>query len=404
MGWKNALTRQKFDKKSKKPDPMTIFGVPTTAGTMFQNGLAGNLMDVTRHHIIPHSLLIDCWDHAVDRGELDVLRAFAVWAGKSVGDLPGSLAATTPEPQTVLKRVAWNPFNIIIGPLGEHRVEDPGDVFDRFEFRSFLPSGAARPASIADPLTHRAENLARQDLNRHFSVLRRIYNILVRYKDDAVSPQDVDSLIALLKSDVPSHYPHLNAARFVGRALLSPDLWSAYTADINVAPDYEVERRTFDGTVVSRTKPEDRFEKTSAKAADFGRRRPVVVPWNSTSWLPEVEPVQPKADVVDESDITVWAPGEANPPYDRLLLGKVAMGTLTEADFRRAFVKAARQTGKFKARVFLFGPREGMVNMTKWTASEVKALNRDGYDFKIRRTRFDHGTEEVRFYDFLRSG
>lgn len=398
MGWKNTLTRKKFDKKSTKPDPMTIFGIPTTAGTMFQRGLAGDSMNVTRHHIIPHSLLIDCWDHAVDRGEINVHRAFTVWAGKNVSDLPGDLLTTTPEPQAVLRRVAWNPFNIIIGPLGEHRVEDPGDFFDHFEFRSFLPSGAARPASIADPLTNRAENLARQELNRHFSVLRRIYNILVRYQDDNVSRLDVESLITLLKSDVRSHYPNLNAPRRVGLALLSPDLWSAYTVT-DVAPDYEVERS--DGTV---TRPEDRFAKTSFKAAEFGRRRPVVVPWNSASWLPDVEPVKPKADVVDDSDITVWAPGEANPPYDRLLLGKVEMGALPEADFRRAFVKAARQTGKFKARVFLFGPREGMVNMTKWAASEVKALNREGYDFKIRRSRFDHGTEEVRFYDFLRAG
>jgi hypothetical protein len=403
MGWKNALTRKVFDKRSTKPDPITIFGVATTAGTMFQSGLAGDLMNPTRHHIIPHNLLIDCWDHAVDRAEIEVHRAFAVWAGKSVRDLPGNYASVVPEPQTVLKRVAWNPFNIVIGPLGEHRVEDPGDQFDRFEFRSFLPSGATRPASIASAVTNKAENLARQELNRHFGMLRRIYNILVRYKDDEVSRLDVESLVTLLKSDVPSHYPNLNA-HYVRGALLSPDLWSAYTV-MDVAPDYEVERRRHDGTLLApSTKPEDRFEKTSVKAAEFGRRMPVVVPWNSTSWLPEVEPVKPKPDVIDETDTSVWAPGEANPPYDRLLLGKVEMGSLSEAEFRLAFARAARQTGKFKARVLLFGPREGKVDMTKWTASEIKALNRDGYDFKISRTRFDLGKEEVRFYDFLRSG
>lgn len=402
MGWKNVLTRKDFDKRSTKPDPITIFGVPTAAGTLFQSGLPGDQMNPTRHHIIPHNLLIECWEHGVDRGEIEVHRAFAVWAGKSAADLPNDFVTTVPEPQTVLKRVAWNPFNIIIGPLGEHRVEDPGDLFDRFEFRSFHPSGATPPTSIAAPLTHRAENLARQELNRHFGMLRRIYNILVRYKADQVSPVDVQSLVTLLKSDTPSKYPNLHA-RFVRGALLSPDLWSRYTVT-DIAPDYEVERRKFDGTLVSSTQPEDRFEKTSAKATAFGRRVPVVVPWNSTSWLPEVDPVLPKPDVVDETDITVWAPGEANPPYDRLLLGKVERGVLTEAQFRSAFVKAARQTGKFKARVLLFGPREGKADMTKWTASEIKALNRDGYDFKISRTRFDLGTEEVRFYDFLRSG
>lgn len=387
MGWTNTLDRKSFDSKSTKPDPITIFGNPTAAGTMFQTGLNRMLMNPTRHHVIPHNLLIDCWNEAVVRSDMKLLQAFAVWAGKSASDLPTSFSLTTPEPQIVLRCVAWNPFNIIIGPLGEHRMGDPGPGFDHFEFRSFVPQGAP-PASPTEAAQRQKESLARQEFNRHLGMLRRIYNLLTQYlikpADNGanLAPQLMDSLVSLLRSDVPAHYPNLGPSFSTG-ALLSPDLWSAYTL-LNAAPEPD-------------------FAKASKRAAKFARQTPVVVPWSSTSWLPEVDPIQPKPDLVDESDITVWAPGEATPPYDRLLLGKLALGIQTAIEFQAAVVKAARQTGKLRARVLLFGPRDGIANMARWTASAIKSLNREGCDFKISRTRFEHGTTEVRFYDFLHS-
>jgi hypothetical protein len=366
------------------PEPITIFGGAPAVPNPFQSGLNLEQMSLTRHHIIPHSMLIDAWEHAVDRSDMELIKAFTVWAGKDpTRDLPANFLTIVPEPQTVLRKVAWNPFNIVIGPLSEHRVEDPGAMFDLFEFRSFIPAGAANPRNQAEVIKLRTENLARQDFNRHLRVLRRIYNILVRYLTDQVANQDVDSLRELLKSDVPAKYAYLDS-KFRQKALLSPDLWANYSMDPTVAP-------------------EEQFTFASNRATGFQNKTVKIVPWNAVSWLPEVEPKLPKSDALDTSDDSVWQPGEANPPYDRLLLSrleyKLPMG---EALFRVNVVSAARRAGKFKARVILFGPPGSRSDVARWTASEMKKLNREGYELKISRVMFEAGNIEVRFYDFLR--
>ncbi|GFM89471.1 hypothetical protein PSCICO_48700 [Pseudomonas cichorii] len=123
--WKNSLDRKDFDKRSTKPDPITIFGNPTPA-TGFQAGLDAEQMKLTRHHVIPHSLLINAWEIAVDCDDMELIKALTVWAGKDPArDLPATFAKGNPSPQAVLRKVAWNPFNIVSGPLSEHRVEDP---------------------------------------------------------------------------------------------------------------------------------------------------------------------------------------------------------------------------------------------------------------------------------------
>ena len=111
------------------------------------------------------------------------------------------------------------------------------------------------------------------------------------------------------------------------------------------------------------------------------------------------------SSVIAES---VWAPGEANPPYDRLLQGTLVYRGQSEEQFKRELevvaVGAVRKSKVKNLRVLIFGPRGELNEITKWTESTIVALNRSGYDFRISRVFFDHGTKQVRFYDHLRSG
>jgi hypothetical protein len=200
-----------------------------------------------------------------------------------------------------------------------------------------------------------------------------------------VAPQDIASLVTLLRSDLPERYPALGADYRTG-GLLSPDLWADYSTNQSVAP-------------------EPQYAFASKRAGAFASKRPVIVPWSAATWLPEVDPALPMSDRLDTNDDSVWAPGEpgeATPRNDRLLLSKVALGAMDEAQFRIAVVRTVRQAARFKARALLFGPRGALSDMGRWTASELKKLNREGYDIKISRTMFDSGLHEVRIYDFVR--
>jgi len=377
MGWKMEKDRKKFDKDCTKPDPVTIFGV-AVSGNPYQR--AGG--DLTRHHIIPHSLLIEVWNSAVDYLDFETIKALATWAGLDPGTaLPATLdpgnANPNPSPQSVLRKVAWNPFNIVVGPLSEHRVEDPGDSFDGIQFTRLQPSTSAGK--------HKdwRENLARQEFNQHVMVLRRIYNYLTRYVAGKPIEQDHTSLCQLLRGDAKSRYPQL--AKVVGGALLSPDLWADYSTTLEQAPDFKV-------TDTSKT------PFTAVQTAHQRITRALLIPWSTVSYLPEVAPQPVKPDAIDPN---VWAPGEANPPFDRLLLGKVEYKGEVEQIFRETVFRTARSLGKLKARVIFFGPRGEMTELANWTASEMTRLNRDGYSFRLSKTFFDHGEKQVRFYDFL---
>src|SRR5262249_7693807 len=153
------------------------------------------------------------------------------------------------------------------------------------------PGGSATPQQLKD------EALARADFNRHFGVLRRIYNLIVRYVKDDVSSQDIESLCTLLSSDVPARYLSLNAllnkkSKSSNKERLSPDLGANYSGDPNVAP-------------------EDNFATAAAKAKKFSSAKAVVVPWNATSWLPEPDPVLPLDAPLRMDDASVWqSPGD----------------------------------------------------------------------------------------------
>jgi hypothetical protein len=100
---------------------------------------------------------------------------------------------------------------------------------------------------------------------------------------------------------------------------------------------------------------------------------------------------------------SVWGTGEANPPYDRLLKAKVRFWGQNEQEFRRELettaIETARRSGIKNLRVLIFGPRGELEEIVRWTEETMIALNRTGYEYKISRILFDHGTKEVRFYE-----
>ena len=118
--------------------------------------------------------------------------------------------------------------------------------------------------------------------------------------------------------------------------------------------------------------------------------------------------------LISQKDFTrdresVWAPGEANPPYERLLQGTLEYRNQSEQEFRRQLrevaVKAAPKISQKDLRVLVFGPRnDRRTDVINWTQMTIRALNASGHKFQISRVFFDAGKIEVRFYDYLRSG
>jgi hypothetical protein len=200
-------------------DAVTIFGAalsPAQAKAQYGG-------QITRHHLIDIQQLQALWNVIVSREDDDSMEALAHWAGKA-GTLPAKPynMQTTAAPGTLLKDVAWNPFNLIVGPLTNYRLGDPANDFDNIHFRSF-------PALSASDPNARAESLARQEFNAHVRRLREIYLLSKRYIEEVPPPQIVASLRTLLRSDTPASYPHLLGGASAGRSLLHPALWRDYT-------------------------------------------------------------------------------------------------------------------------------------------------------------------------------
>ena len=106
-----------------------------------------------------------------------------------------------------------------------------------------------------------------------------------------------------------------------------------------------------------------------------------------------------------DGDMSVWIPGEANPPYDRYLHGTLVYRGQNEQQFKRDLeliaTAAARRSARKNLRVLIFGPKQDLEKISKWTESTIVNLNRSGYEFRISRVLFEHGTQQVRFYDVL---
>jgi hypothetical protein len=213
--------------------PVTIFGV------QLQDKAAKSHFDgaFTRHHLIDIQVLQKIWNAFVAADDEESMAALITWAGGAMPARPFNMNSTA-APQGLLNRIAWNPFNIVIGPLANYRVNDPGSTFDAITFTSFPKFDAAGDAN-------QKESLARQEFNTHIYRLRQIYLLMKEYlTHDDFSPQAVSSLRSLLRSDTVNSYPHLSqlgktrrrgdpTVLFMDRALLHPALWQDYslTAD-----------------------------------------------------------------------------------------------------------------------------------------------------------------------------
>ncbi|HEY8509981.1 MAG TPA: hypothetical protein VIL32_16590 [Steroidobacteraceae bacterium] len=439
MGWMMNEDREVFDKKvaasGLMPEPVAICGAVLPKGTNpFQApNVAKDHASLTRHHVIPHHLLIAVWNKAVERGDFDLIKALAIWAGRDpTAELPATLDAMdpnpNPDPQQVLMRVAWNPWNIVIGPKMEHRIGDPTDAFDRLQFRD-LPA-FDRTAGPIETNEAWKENLARQEFNLHVDRLYRIYKYMVRYVDPRLPLADVEvmSLITLLRSDHPSKYGRLNDGRKslirFGGAILSPALWTQFsfrtieTHGLPVEPkelrDYRAEFNRIDQ---NKRMPQNVKEKQlkalpakhfgslskSTKILENTTNKWGVVAWSAVSYLPEPDLPEPKIQIMD-----LWEPGQATLPNPRYLLSRATWSDALAKDFRAEVIRAARRTGRFKGHVKIVGPRgpAGAMHprhddVVKATLEALTTLRADGYDFRIGRTFLEAPALEVRFYSEL---
>ena len=185
-------------------------------------------LKVTRHHLIDIKTLQDFWNKACDFGDMAVIEALALWAGtppRVIADMVP--AATKPRPNTVIQRICWNPFNIVVGPDTTIRPNNPGErEFDyiafvgdltvaRIEFnihvkrlrsieqyiKLYLAISPAPAAPVnAPPLAPFFGNGAPRPIGAHIAA-----------RELATNQATINSLISLLKSDGPSHYPALFA-------------------------------------------------------------------------------------------------------------------------------------------------------------------------------------------------
>src|SRR5258708_6147070 len=117
---------------------VTIFGVQLQ-NTPAKAHFGGQF---TRHHIIYIQILQKIWNAFIDANDEESMEALITWAGANMPGKPFNMNSTDP-PQGVLNRIAWNPFNIVMGPLANFRVNDPGSKFDPITFTA-LPNFAAK--------------------------------------------------------------------------------------------------------------------------------------------------------------------------------------------------------------------------------------------------------------------
>jgi hypothetical protein len=183
---------------------------------------------ITRHHIIDIQSLQAFWNATIDRDDDDTMEALACWANATplLPAKPRHMQTTQP-PNGLLKSIAWNPLNLIVGPPTEYRLGDPANDFDDIHFRSF-PSRSASPDALS-------ESIVRQEFNMHVRRLRRIFLLIEEYLNGPLPDPTLESLRSLLRSDVIANYPKMSnkmgAAIQSGCALLHPALWRDYTSE-----------------------------------------------------------------------------------------------------------------------------------------------------------------------------
>ncbi|HXU81401.1 MAG TPA: hypothetical protein VN914_08385 [Polyangia bacterium] len=202
-------------------EAVTIFGTrigKSQAKAQYQG-------EITRHHLIDIQTLQALWNAIVDRNDEDTMEALAVWAGARIPNRPFNMGSTNP-PNGLLNKIAWNPFNLVVGPLTNYRVGDPGDSFDDLHFRSF-------PKFTDKDRSNQAESIARQEFNAHIYRLKQIDQLGARYINGDVPEQVASSLRMLLRSDTPTHYPNLRNGLGTAGALLHPALWEDYSLTSN---------------------------------------------------------------------------------------------------------------------------------------------------------------------------
>lgn len=370
---------------------------------------------VTRHHIIDIQMLQKFWNAVVSMGDNATMEALAKWAGEAdrlPKTRPLDMKNTDP-PEGLLKRICWNPFNIIIGPLTNHRIGDPGDDFDGIIFQSFSPSNNG---SSLDAHGVQKEILMRQQFNTHISRLARIYarmtdyvelqasvgNFTNSYEDQMEKSRfenTAKSLRSLLVSAVPSAYGIFDGRGDQKLAILHPDLWADYsqTADrwfIKKGDDKKYGSILRDAEkVVKQNAETERINKTILEArqnAPNTKRakraleplKPTIVPYVSVSYFPDI-PIEPVLQYRSTTRRSSTLPTSS--PMHTVAMDYAFLDRATCATALEKYLKPVLQFAKTKSmEIYVHGPANNrMVSDMASNVAEVVGewVHQRGYKF-----------------------
>lgn len=190
---------------------------------------------VTRHHIIDIKTLQDVWNMACELEDDEVLEALCTWAWCPERQMSCFLQNKSIRPDSLIKAICWNPFNIVVGPASEIRgAENPGD--HEFDHIAFVGIAALQTAELEfnthvkrsrtidrymaqycrqeTSLPATPQNLAVFDQSAHSMRASGIarpttMHQLMNTRANAINTAVAENLKQLLLSDRPDRYPEL---------------------------------------------------------------------------------------------------------------------------------------------------------------------------------------------------
>lgn len=112
--------------------------VPNTedwAHTVARDGR--NVIAMTYHHVIPYNVLRDTWTKLIDNGKWDLLKEYMnLLQMKSTyysALIKKSELTKAEDRDEIDLLLSWPKWNLVEGPTGANRSDDPGEGFDEFD-------------------------------------------------------------------------------------------------------------------------------------------------------------------------------------------------------------------------------------------------------------------------------
>jgi hypothetical protein len=99
---------------------------------------------MTFHHVIGWQRLWQMWNHLIAHERWDVITAWAYLLQISDTDIAAMKGGTLADSDDAYQKVCWAKWNMVEGPRGENRTDDPSKTKDDLDFFKYGGSHAAR--------------------------------------------------------------------------------------------------------------------------------------------------------------------------------------------------------------------------------------------------------------------